>query len=401
MLLTLLIIPLTITGFDNSPLEISSPKSPSMMGYGELSRMEYFLTQYRVFATYIRLLLLPVGQSLCHDYPVYRSFAAPGVLLSFLFFSSLLCLAVYMVFRSKDSLSALRLPAYGILWFFLTLSVESTIIPLPMVINEYRLYLPSVGAFLAIVGSVFFIAEKFKEKQNHAIAAAITILALVTVVLQTSTYARNRVWKSSITLWEDVVRKSPLEPRGHNNLAMAYESQGLTDEAIKHFQSAVVLMPENSGLHKNLASAYWSGGMKEKAILHYEKALKLSPRITNAHINLGIIYCETGRLDEAIEHFMKALDIDPNSSLAYNNLGIAYRLKGHDEEAIKNFRTALLLTPDSEEAHYNLGYVYFIKGLIDKAHREFDTVLTMNPDNQNARSFHDEIHYNGQRSAQP
>jgi hypothetical protein len=42
MLLTLLIIPLTITGFDNSPLEISSPKSPSMMGYGELSRALVF-----------------------------------------------------------------------------------------------------------------------------------------------------------------------------------------------------------------------------------------------------------------------------------------------------------------------------------------------------------------------
>ena len=36
----------------------------------------------------------------------------------------------------------LRLIAFGILWFFVTLSVESSIIPIPMIICEYRVYLP-------------------------------------------------------------------------------------------------------------------------------------------------------------------------------------------------------------------------------------------------------------------
>jgi tetratricopeptide (TPR) repeat protein len=392
VLLALLVIPLTLTGMGGSPLEISSPRSPSMMGLEDVSRTEYFLTQYRVFVTYMRLLLFPVGQNLCHDYPVYGSFIAPQVLVSFLLFSSLFCLAVYLVCRSRAGKPILRLAAFGILWFFLTLSVESTVVPLPMVINEYRLYLPSVGAIMAIVSSVFFLADRLEGKRRRAKIVAASILALLTIALQATTYARNNVWRSSISLWEDVVSKSPLEPRGHNNLAIAYRSEGLTDKAIEHFRAALLLQPENAGLHNNIAFAYWSKGLTYEAISHYRKALELRPGLTDAHIKIGIIYCEDGRPDEAIEHFKKALALNPYSENAHNNIGIAYLLKGLSDKAIEHFRAALRLLPEHDRAHYNLGYAYFKRGLMEKAHRELDIALRLNPGLHKARRLHDSIH---------
>ncbi|HSB33472.1 MAG TPA: hypothetical protein VLG39_03360, partial [Nitrospirota bacterium] len=49
-----------------------------------IPRSHYLLTQFRVLALYLRLLIIPVGQNVDHDVPVYTSLFAPPVLFSFL-----------------------------------------------------------------------------------------------------------------------------------------------------------------------------------------------------------------------------------------------------------------------------------------------------------------------------
>ena len=123
-----------------------------------VSRGDYFLTQMRVIATYIRLLFLPVNQNLDYDYPVYNSMANPGVFLSVLLHLYLIGLAVYLFKQSRKTGSGiLLLISFGITLFYLTLSVESSIIPISDVIFEHRLYLPSVGAFMAVGTGLLYI----------------------------------------------------------------------------------------------------------------------------------------------------------------------------------------------------------------------------------------------------
>ncbi len=194
----MLIVPLTIMGAGSTPGEIiSQVKDPVSLGYITPTPADYLFTQFRVIVTYLRLLFWPSGQNLLYDYPIYQSFFAPPVLLSFLFLAALFGAAVYLIYRSRQSCTGLigssavslrsdaamqedtplnpplprgedkggcyphyspihysRLIGFGILWFFITLSVESSIIPIPMVIDEYRVYLPSVGFFLALVAGV-------------------------------------------------------------------------------------------------------------------------------------------------------------------------------------------------------------------------------------------------------
>jgi protein O-mannosyl-transferase len=40
------------------------------------------------------------------------------------------------------------------------------------------------------------------------------------------TYQRNAVWHDDMTLWKDVVRKSPGNPRGHLSYGSAFLSRG-------------------------------------------------------------------------------------------------------------------------------------------------------------------------------
>jgi len=66
----------------------------------------------------------------------------------------------YLLYRDRHAPGAGRLTAFGIFWFFMTLSVESSIIPIADVIFEHRLYLPSVGFFIAITSALFWAAER-------------------------------------------------------------------------------------------------------------------------------------------------------------------------------------------------------------------------------------------------
>ncbi len=133
-------------------------------------------------------------------------FLSLPVFLSFLFLASLFGAAVYLVYKTRseklkvksekseqtaENLSPftfhlLRLIAFGILWFFITLSVESSIIPIAMVIDEYRIYLPSVGFFIALVAGVMLLLKQMSQfirlgespTRGRAIARKVASLSL-------------------------------------------------------------------------------------------------------------------------------------------------------------------------------------------------------------------------------
>jgi hypothetical protein len=123
----------------------------------EISRSDYFLTQLRVVVTYLRLLILPVNQNLDYDYPIQHVLFTSQVMASLSLHVAIAVSALVLFMRSRRNLltgnpdvgTALRLAALGIVWFYLALAVESSIIPIRDVICEHRLYLPSAGLIMA------------------------------------------------------------------------------------------------------------------------------------------------------------------------------------------------------------------------------------------------------------
>ena len=120
-----------------------------------LSRTDYLLTQFNVITTYIRLLFFPVNQNLDYDYPISRTLFEFPTLLSFLFLTSVVAFGGWMFKKS-------RLISFGIFWFFITLSVESSIIPIRDVIFEHRVYLPSVGFVIFLTVAIYQMMEQIK-----------------------------------------------------------------------------------------------------------------------------------------------------------------------------------------------------------------------------------------------
>lgn len=344
----------------------------------EISRPDYLFTQFPVLITYLRLLFFPVGQNLDHHYPIYDSLGSPQVWGSLLVLFLLFGLSLYLLKRTRGPW---KLISFGILWFFLTISIESSIIPIKDVIFEHRVYLPSVGYCLVVSLIGAWGWERWKSSRVW-----LGVLCFFMISgLALATYQRNSVWQNKMTLWQDVIQKSPNKARGYSNLGSVFETQGQLDEAAKNYQTALKLQPDYMQAHNNLGNIFVAQGHLDEAIKEYLAALALDPNVAQIHYDLGIAYAQKERIEEAIKEYKKALEIRPHYPKAHNNLGIIYATKGRHQEAIQAFEAALSYQPDYASARNNLGNVNLVQGNYSEAIKHYQEALRLNPNLEEAR----------------
>ena len=336
-----------------------------------VSRWSYLCTQFNVLVIYIRLLFLPIGQNLDYVYPFKSGFFDAYTPLAFLFLTGLAGLGIWN--RKKQPIIT-----FGIFWFFITLSVESGIIPIRDALFEHRLYLPMFGFALMVSYLLFHLLSK---RRLWAIIISLSII----IFLGTATYLRNRAWQDGITLWSDVVSKSPHNPRAHNNLGIALDAEGRSEEALRHYYEALRINPKNAKAHNNLGVSLKREGRLEEAIKHFSEALRIKPDYADPHKNLGVIMEDRGNLKDAMRHYSEALKINPDDAGAHNNIGGVLGRQGRLEEAIKHFSEALRIKPDSAEAHTNLGIALARQRDFDGAIRHFSKALKIKPGLRQAR----------------
>jgi tetratricopeptide (TPR) repeat protein len=369
-IITMLIIPLTtISGEPIGNLD------NLLKGGTQLSRVEYLLAQFRVLVTYLRLIFLPVNQNLDYDYPRYYYFFNIEVFTSCVFLALIFGLSIFMLSRYRDSAPHTRLISFGIIWFFVNLLLESSIIPLNNVIFEHRMYLPSVGVFSALTTAIFMVINRWRVYAR----VIMVMLAVIIMVLTVASYARNTVWKDEPTLWRDVVNKSPSKARGYNSLGLYYESQGLIDKAIQQYLLAIKLNPDYPNAHNNLGVAYMSQGLIDKAIEHCLLAIKLNPNYPDPYNNLGNAYESLNLLDMAMKQYQNAIKLVPNDPITHYNLGRIYQLKGSVNRAIEQYLLAIKLKPDYPKAHHNLGVAYKSQGDTEQAIKAYKNALMLKP----------------------
>lgn len=351
----------------------------------EISRLDYLFTQFRVIVTYLRLLVLPINQQLDYDYPIYHSFFESSVFLSFLFLSALFMLALYLLFKGSRSSPCTRLIAFAILWFFLTLSIESSIIPIIDVIFEHRLYLPSIGFFIAVSSMLLTMVERRADRISSTYKGV--GLAILIIALGFGTYQRNFIWKDDLIFWQYEVKKAPNKARVHHNLGLALKNKGMLEDAIFEFEKALTLKPDFPEPLNNLGIIYASQENWDKAIEAYKKALNLNSNLAESHHNLAGVYAAQGHWETAIQNYQIALKIKPNFPEAHDSLGKAHLFygnalmsQGHWDEAIQQYLAVLRSEPDRSDVYNNLGVAYESKGMLDEAIQSFQKAVQLKPD---------------------
>jgi tetratricopeptide (TPR) repeat protein len=338
ILATLPIVPMTTLAADGFTGAALADVDEQLRAHTDMSRLSYIFTQFRVIVTYLRLLVLPVNQNLDYDYPVYTTFFTPPVFLSFLLLAAIFALAVYLLFVSRLTPHAsrrrvdpdVRLISFGVFWFFLALSVESSFIPIVDVIFEHRLYLPSIGAAIAFSAGFSMLQKKFSR-----IIAYLSILAgsIIIISLSIATHQRNIVWGSAIGLWEDVVSKSPQKVRPASNLGQALVEADRPWDAIPVLSRAVDMAPYYHNANFNLGRAYTLIGQSRTAIPFLQKAIAYKPEFDLAYIALGAALIKDERYNEAVTLLAQNLDRLGNRPEVRFNLGVAYVYSGNQAAA--------------------------------------------------------------------
>lgn len=322
------------------------------------ARTDYLLTQFRVVASYLRLLLVPINLNLDYDVPLQKSLFTLPVLSSLMLHLTLLVSSLVLFIRSGRLLSVkpgylgicLRLISFGIVWFYLALSVESSIIPILDVMFEHRLYLPAGGGFLIITAAV---ASLIAPRRNLHTAAWV-VLAIVICVLTIATIQRNRIWNNDLLLWEDTARKSPDKPRVLANLTAAYLREGKPEKALPLLIRTIELSPGFTDALNNLGSVldllkkfegrYDNGrrfivGTRSVDMRYY------NPWFANTRNNLGLVYEYSGNFTKARQYYESAVSLAPSFDLAwYNLLLIAIRQQDRQLTA-EAYEKLLILNP--------------------------------------------------------
>ncbi len=376
---TALLVPLAIAAQGQNLGDVLGDASRLADKGPEISRSVYLLTESRVVVTYLRLLLLPIRQNLDYDFRLSHDVADPGVLFAFVTLLTIATCAVHLLLRAlKTNRGAGALVFFGVGWFFVTLSVESSIIPIRDVINEHRIYLPSAGAVIALGAALLWAVERLRLRipPGAQLAAALSITA---GPLGIATYERNFVWSDDVTLWSDVVAKSPMKARPHHNLGWAYSQTGQTENAMGEYREALRLAPDVPEVHYDLGLVYAAKGELDDAMDEYREAIRLDPGYAKPHNNLGVVYRANGRLDDAVREFSEAIGLAPGMSEAHTNLGVAYALTGRADDAIREYLEAVRLDPGLAEAHNNLGAAYERTGRFDDAVREYREAIRLAP----------------------
>ncbi len=123
-------------GFNMSPNATSAVKTP----------LTYLLSSFNVIWTYIRLLILPINQNLDYEYPIAKTLFEFPTLISFLGHVAVVG-GAFWLYKKKGWL----LIPFGVAWFYITISPVQSFVPIMDLIFEHRVYLPSIGFFLAFV----------------------------------------------------------------------------------------------------------------------------------------------------------------------------------------------------------------------------------------------------------
>jgi tetratricopeptide (TPR) repeat protein len=304
----------------------------------------YALTQFPAVAHYLRLSVWPYPLVLDYGAAWVRS---PGEVLPFV--------PVVAALVAGTLYALVRFPRAGFLgcWFLVILAPTSSVIPgIRQTIAEHRMYLPLAAVLVALVLAVQRLLAWAWPRRAGPAGFALCMMAAAAA--GAATFARNRDYRSSLTIWTDTVRRRPDNAYAHYNLGFALADAGRFPEAVREDRTAVQLDPTLAEGHEALGLALAGNGQLDEGVAEDERALQLQPAYPEGEFNLANALAQKGDLPGAIGHFQRALALRPDFPPACLNLGNALLQSGRTQEAVRQYRAALRLQPGYADAQNNL-----------------------------------------------
>ncbi|MFH2144249.1 MAG: hypothetical protein ABIJ97_17615 [Bacteroidota bacterium] len=234
-------------------------------------------------------------------------------------------------------------------------------------------YLAYIGLFVLFVSFL----QKIKSSKFSKLITVVPILILLSFfIIQTNT--RIRIYKSSFTLWNDVLTNYPESYFGYINLGDAYKNEG-------NYEIALIYV--NKGLkYYKAPKAYLLRGylyshnnQLQESLQDYNQAILLNPVYYQAYSNRGNLYLKMNNISAAFDDFNIASDIKPDNAELYYNKAIAFDFSNNPKSAIENYSQCIELNPYFTDAYINRSIDYLLSENFSMAMADINTSISLLP----------------------
>jgi tetratricopeptide (TPR) repeat protein len=206
------------------------------------------------------------------------------------------------------------------------------------------------------------------------------------------------------TALEKLISKFPDFALAHNDLGVVVYVLGEKAEALKHYERAHELDPENVTIKKNLADYYYVELKRiEDALKLYLEILKKDPKDIEILMILGNLSASLGRFAEATTFYQTVVNVKPGYPGAVQFLEaigrrdggkpledsadgmyqVAHQLikVGAYEDGKKKLKQLIQKFPGHSLAHNDLGVLSYKEGNNDQAKKYYEEAIKLDPTN--------------------
>jgi protein O-mannosyl-transferase len=295
---------------------------------------------------HLRLIIAPFNLSVAHPLTDIVWLLQPLYLVAVF----ALCLSVYLTWKLYKKN---RTVCFGLLWLAIGLLPTLNVVPMPKPILEHRLYVPMVGASIAVSYGVFRLNLRNLQHKHKLL-----FLFVISLVCALTTYVRVPVWQNGVTLFSDAVRKAPADLHSNYSLALALYDAEKYPETISAIQNYLTLAPDDLRAYRIMRDSYYAIGQKSSVASISRKMIDLDPHTARRYIEAGVIYEELNLSDSALMFYSHALPLDSSNAEIYFRMGVNEEKLSHPDLAVQNYRRAIELQPGYAEAYLQLSSLY-------------------------------------------
>ncbi len=300
-----------------------------------------------------------------------------------------------------------KIPPLAAAWLYYALTLLPTLGPIgTQAAADRYAYLPCLGLLVPLAWGITSYGYPRRLVYFSACTGLIVLLGILT-------FRQAGVWKNTATLWEAEIRQYPAAPFVHGDLAVAYQKEGLLDQALEEYRKEAGLSPPvavtydwwgvalfqkgrmeealekfkaSEALDPNIAETHWylwffsqQKGLYDGAYQEIQDAIQLQPETTENYNSLGMTLGSMGKLGQAQEAFETALSKDPQNTVYMANLAATQLKEGKPEKALDLFQRAALLQPLDFSWPFKMGEVCLEMGRAAEADQCFQKAIRLNP----------------------
>jgi tetratricopeptide (TPR) repeat protein len=352
-----------------------SKKSDLNIGNGEdrpLNFVEYPIAQdapmslkiktgLYVFYKYTYKSIIPHPMGFYYGYAYINPYNLPklAVYLTAVFIFIIGFGLIYLLYSRRSVLF------FGLIIYFTSiLQFLNFFNPLPGVMGDRYLWIPSLGFCILIAFGLI----KLKEKVNANLS--FLLLTLITLTYTSLTISRNLQWKNKITLFESDINYLNKSAQAQAILGYAYMNKAFNtsneNEFIEYvkkakiqFENAIEIYPEFVNWWYDLGRIQTELGMMDDALISLKKSTVLEPGfLPDPYFNIANIYKYKGKYNEAIFYYKETLKWGFNDPSIHNSIAESYIELNNIAAAESILIDALKDYPHNYELTINLAVIY-------------------------------------------